>query len=436
MGRRAVLFGKLLFPPHQIAVWRGLLSRPIESQFSDFFQPTQRTLMISELLAECNTLNESLGPSFFLFIESKDTITIRAWLEEEVLATLSTSLLAAFQQAGQLGACGDVFFVDIDQRCGVCVHISDDTEVYPILFHGEVEKTYAGDLQEVFELGRRKLFGPSTKLVVVPDVRPTSSHLPLSPLSFLEELLFVSYRASLESQWLDIQIQTSRVEQELVPLFSLFVSAVHQGLGGGLYFSPLTGSAALKRCECEKKEELWEYRFSLELSAVSPPFLGLLIAFIVRMLDQGIQHISVLGSLPLDGTVLSIGENTICQWLSSCFIPLDEWPYSEFSIVRRPEGSISSVRIEFASEPTAQNILKLKQWIHQVLSMMHCELSPKGSNKKTTSPFGSFNIQRNRCHVRLNSPSCPFRVPIHSIFINMLTRFHHQALPVSSLVFA
>ena len=435
MGIRAIIFGELRFPPRQAAVWRGLTADPREHSWPEFFQGDERPSTVGAIFDACASFNEVTGPCFFFLDESAEGVRVRAWLDEEQFEPWVKRLAASCEAAHRLDGRGEFIFVGADDRRGIRMTLGSSIALDDILLQGEAEDHYSDALAEVFELSRGKLFGPSAVWIASP---PTSDpHLGgkplLSGLEFAEDQLFVSYRGSLDAQDLILSVETAEPFATDVAraCLSTLMAAIEYGAAGGAHFSPSVGRAQALDPFPPPGEKLDELSFHLRVQGVAPRFLRFAIEHL-RTLGT-INLMAINGSLPLDGTELSVQEIQVGAWFSSATAYLEEWPNPGFRVVER--SAMESVAIvTFQTPPSAKARARLEALVLDWIALLMPSLSKTmGSvDPRDIDLSAPFRWDTQSLAVRMGAfPFAPG--PSRAVLVNMMSRYHESIEPIEQL---
>lgn len=258
----------------------------------------------------------------------------------------------------------------------------------------------------------------------------------LSHLDFTKNNLWVRYRASAAPQRLDVNVQTAGpVPIELAPAFLRRVlDLVSFGAAGGSLFDPAIGSARVITGPPEGTALGPDHAWSLEISGVAPLALR---TFVEQLrccggLVQPVTSMALQGSLPIDGSALSIDEERVRAWLSDPMAYLDEWPEPGFPVLTRKISSGATLRIELADEIT-QPLAEALRTIGVAWVNFTSEYVSEAGELVIVRPawnlLPSFGMGRREISARYKEfPKN--RVASRAVIVNMLARFHRLVAPL------
>lgn len=257
-------------------------------------------------------------------------------------------------------------------------------------------------------------------------------------------LLDVAYRGSAEPQTLDIGVKLAGpAEVPLAPwAIGSLVDCINRGLAGGSDFAPSHGWAKLEagptgEGPSPSPDELGpEYAFRLTVAGMSPRFVRV---FAEQLAASGRPHalrtLSIVGSLPTDGSPLSVREDLLATWLEDPDVYPGAWSEPGFPVVTKsiPRGAMVRVALaggrmdDVASELEAT----FSAWQNAVLSYP----SLQGRGRGVMAPHGSFARTRTELYAKL-SLFDHAREPARAALVNALARFHAMVAPLSSVEIA
>lgn len=253
----------------------------------------------------------------------------------------------------------------------------------------------------------------------------------LSRLDFARSRLAVRYRGSATPQQVEIHVVTDHPpDLAFAPAALAFlVEAVNLGGAGGSEFPPSVGAATILSGPlgiAGVTHTVWH----LQVAGVSPFFVRTLVE---RLGDPGpgamVTSMTIFGSLPLDGSALSVTEGTVLSWLGDDDAHPGTWRESGFEIRDRFIPSGACVRVRVADAVDHDCLLHFTRiieiWNQVILSVVNSSGEYQGvadatprmsrSNSELAAGYDAFDF---------------YRSPVRATLVNMLTRFHEQVTPI------
>ncbi|WP_437683368.1 hypothetical protein [Sorangium sp. So ce131] len=258
----------------------------------------------------------------------------------------------------------------------------------------------------------------------------------LYDMEFAAGGLLVAYRASPEPQELLIEVATEGTAEFPMSVASLraLIEAINRGAAGGAVFDPLLGAA-------ERVAGPWDdggvlgpsYRWTLRVAGVAPLFLRNMVEELRRAgADRPVTRMSLLGSLPLDGSAMSVREGLVRSWLDDRSTYLEAWPHREFPVNVEPADHVANLRVELAAAITPAIRSELEATSVWWLNCIRNYVSEDGlevvmNPSKTLPMFGS-----SRTEFRAHYAEFLYkRAPARAILENLLYRFHRTVAPIA-----
>ena len=248
--------------------------------------------------------------------------------------------------------------------------------------------------------------------------------------------LDVAYRGSAEPQTLDIGIELAgEAELPLAPwAIGRFVAAINRGLAGSADFAPASGRAVL---EADAPKPLGpSYTFRLEVTGVSPIFLRVLVEKLAGCgHPHALEAISIVGSLPPDGTRLSVRDRELRGWLAEPGAYPLVWPEPGFDVETRPAPRGASVKVALAQS----NVDEVGEELEATISTWHSVLLGYGDARRrgrgVSEPHATFARTRRDLFAKIGLFDHD-RGPARAALVNTLARFHVAIAPLAAVTIA
>jgi hypothetical protein len=253
-------------------------------------------------------------------------------------------------------------------------------------------------------------------------------------------LLDVAYRASTEPQILDVGVKLAgRAELPLAPwAIGMLVDCVNRGLAGGAEFAPTQGWAKLEAGPTgegpEAPGELGpSYAFRLSVAGMCPRFVRV---FVEHLAASGHPHpvrqISIVGTLPPDGSPLSVRERQLAAWFDDAYAYPEAWPDPGFVVTTRsiPRGATMRVKLASGEMDAVAPALEetFSAWQCAVLTYPNAKRDGRG----VMDPHGSFARTRTELFAKVGLFD-HVRRPARAALVNALARFHATVAPLASV---
>ena len=202
--------------------------------------------------------------------------------------------------------------------------------------------------------------------------------------------LDVGFRASAEPQTLDIRVKTGGVaELPLAPwAIGSLIECVNRGLAGGAELAPWTGSAALEAGPTgEGAEQPGErgpdYAFRLRVAGISPRFVRSIVESLASCArPQACLGVVVVGSLPLDGSPMSVRSSQVAEWLEDAGAYPQAWGSPGFRLVDEVAARGAAVRVTLRSARVDEVAVELERsieaWLSAILTMPNLAKTARG----------------------------------------------------------
>lgn len=257
--------------------------------------------------------------------------------------------------------------------------------------------------------------------------------MPLHP--FLDGVLLdVAYRGSVESQMLDVGVKTDGPPELPLAQWAVesLVSCINRGLAGGAEFPPAEGQAALEASDVEATSQA----FRLNVRGVSPRFVRVIVEHLAASAHpHKVTSISVVGSLPTDGSVASVRETQIAGWLDDADAYPKAFPNPPFRVTVKhiPRGATMKVTVGGGrlDEVAPELEETFSAWQTAVLSYPTLAKTGRG----VAAPHATFARTRTELFAKL-ALFDHHREPARNALINALTRFHATVAPIASVEIA
>ncbi|WP_437841379.1 hypothetical protein [Sorangium sp. So ce1153] len=258
----------------------------------------------------------------------------------------------------------------------------------------------------------------------------------LHDMEFAAGGLLVAYRASAQPQELTIEVVTAGTAEFPMSVASLraVIEAVNRGAAGGAVFDPLLGAA-------ERLDGPWDgegvlgpaYRWTLRVAGVAPLFLRNVVEELRRAgADRPVTRMSLVGTLPLDGSEMSVREGLVRSWLDDRATYLEAWPHREFPVDVEPTDHVANLRIELATSITPEIRSELEAtsvwWLNAIRNYVSEEGFEVVMNPSKTLPaFGSSRTEFRAHYAEFLYKRAPARAALQ----NLLYRFHRSVAPIA-----
>lgn len=257
-------------------------------------------------------------------------------------------------------------------------------------------------------------------------------------------LLDIAYRGSAEPQILDVGVKLAgEAELPLAPwAIGSLVDCINRGLAGGSELAPTDGRAKLEvgptgEGPAPQPGELGpEYTFRLTVAGMSPRFVRV---FAEHLAASGHPHpvrtLSIVGSLPTDGSPLSVREDRLASWLDEPGAYPGVWKDPGFRVVTRSIPRGATVRVALAGGRMDDVAAELEEtfsaWQNAVLTYP----SLQGRGRGVMDPHGSFARTRTELFAKV-ALFDHAREPARAALVNALARFHATVAPLASVEIA
>ncbi|MBX3222290.1 MAG: hypothetical protein KF795_17355 [Labilithrix sp.] len=257
-------------------------------------------------------------------------------------------------------------------------------------------------------------------------------------------LLDVAYRGSVEPQILDVGVKLGGpAEVPLAPwAIGALVECVNRGLAGGSDFAPEEGHAMLEAGPTGEGAtpapgELGpDYAFRLSVAGMSPRFVRVIAEHLAASgHPHPVRALSIVGSLPTDGSALSVRENLLAGWLDDPAAYPGVCREPGFPVVTRSIPRGATMRVTLAGGRMDDVARELEEtfsaWQSAVLTYPNARQEGRG----VMDPHGSFARTRTELYAKV-SLFDHAREPARAALINALARFHRVVAPLSSVEIA
>lgn len=266
--------------------------------------------------------------------------------------------------------------------------------------------------------------------------------MPIHP--HLEQVaLDIAYRGSAEPQLLDIRVKLGGTAELPLAAWAIgtLVECINRGLAGGADFAPSAGRARLEKGPTGEGAavpgELGpELAFRLDVSGVSPRFLRTVVEYLAA---SGRPHpllaLTIVGTLPPDGSPLSVRDVQIARWLDDPGAYVGAWPSPGFGVRTKSTPRGAAVRVRLASATTDDVAGELEEtfsaWQSAVLTYPNATRNGRG----VMEPHGSFARTRTDFFAKV-SLFDHAREPARAALVNALACFHERVTPIAEVEIA
>lgn len=248
--------------------------------------------------------------------------------------------------------------------------------------------------------------------------------------------LHVAYRGSLEPQELSIEVETSGKAREPAgpAIVAAFLMAVNLGAAGSDDFPPSAGHAELVGGPWKEPESLGpRYHYVVRVAGVSPRFLRTLVDSLATIGHRGRRttRVCLRGSLPCDGTALSVTQAQLQAWLDEGTGYVRRWPEVPFPLtfvdasgmeIRALAGGKVTAKVREAFEGVCLWWMNVVQ-DHPDTEGRPVDLAVPGRFPKVSRHqdelVASYAVFRHH------------RPPAVDVLVNMLVRFHETVVPLA-----
>jgi hypothetical protein len=253
----------------------------------------------------------------------------------------------------------------------------------------------------------------------------------------------VAYRASKDPQTLDIVLELSGPSELPLAPWAIggFVACVNRGLAGSSDFAPAAGRAMFESGptglgEAAPNELGPKYEFKVSVAGVSPLFLRVLVEQLAGCGHPNrLKSVSIVGSLPSDGSELSLRERQLTGWLDEPASYPRVWPAPGFRVETKsiPRGATISVQLAKGEiDPVATELEEtISTWQTALLGYGNAAKKGRG----VAAPHASFARTRSSLHAKLELFDHD-RGPAHAALVNALARFHVAVAPLATVTLA
>lgn len=246
-------------------------------------------------------------------------------------------------------------------------------------------------------------------------------------------LLDVAYRGSLEPQLLDVAVKLAGPAELPLATWAIesLVKCINHGIGGGAEFPPAAGKAKL---EAGGEASLGPaYAFRLSVAGVSPRFLRV---FVEHLACAGHPHktesISIVGSLPTDGTAVSVRETQMAAWLNDADAYPAAFPNPGFPVAAKsiPRGMVMKATVAAGRLDAVAAELEETFSAWQTAVLTYPTLGKKG--RGVSAPHATF--ARTRTELCAKLPLFDHtREAARAQLVNAIARFHVAVAPIAAL---
>ncbi|WP_437961324.1 hypothetical protein WME76_17915 [Sorangium sp. So ce119] len=249
----------------------------------------------------------------------------------------------------------------------------------------------------------------------------------------------MAYRASPEPQELSVDVTVAGVPETQLAHFMMrtLLDAINGGAAGGSLFHPAAGSAALLRGPLDEAPTGSSYAWVVRVAAVAPVFLRTCVDQLALCgAGKPVTSLTFRGSVPLDGSPLSITDRQVRAMLTDPTAYVDAWPAPGFPVRDGDRGADdveATLRLEMGSRITSPVRARLEDLAIGWINVVHRYADNHGryvtfNPQKTLPRFGQSKTEFRAYYPEFRWASGPARAAM----INMLTRFHHEVAPIAA----
>lgn len=255
--------------------------------------------------------------------------------------------------------------------------------------------------------------------------------------------LDIAYRASDAPQIVDVRVALDG--EAAVPLgpwaISSLVRCVNRGLAGGADFAPWAGAAKIEAGPTGEGEpapgELgptWAWRLSL--AGVSSRFLRVLVENLAASgRPSRVRSISIVGTLPPDGSPLSARDRDVAAWLEDADAYPGAWSNPGFAVSTRSIPRGATMRVTLAGKTTDEVGGELEElfsaWQDAVLTYPNAARTTRG----VMDPHATFARSRVEVFAKVGLFDHAREAP-RAALLNALARFHATTAKIAQVEIA
>jgi hypothetical protein len=250
--------------------------------------------------------------------------------------------------------------------------------------------------------------------------------------------LDIGFRASAEPQTLDLRVTTGGVaELPLAPwAVGSMIECINRGLAGGAEFPPWSGSAELEAGPTGEGAKAGgelgpSYSFRLRVAGVSPYFVRTIVeSFAACARPHACLGVTVVGSLPLDGSSMSVRSPQVAEWLEDAAAYPQAWGRPGFRAIDESAARGAAVRVTLKSARVDDVAIDLERsieaWLTAILTMPNLARTTRGR----AAPQAVFARSRSELMARLelfdHAPG-----PARAALLNALGWVNAQVTPIA-----
>ncbi|MEJ7728291.1 MAG: hypothetical protein WKG00_03670 [Polyangiaceae bacterium] len=266
--------------------------------------------------------------------------------------------------------------------------------------------------------------------------------MPLIPgLDFASRALRVSYCASTAPQEvvIDVTVAAAPVAPFAGWSMQAVCAAINLGAAGGAVFSPAAGAVErLSGPWSELEGAGASYSWVLRVASVDPLFIRNMVEELRRSgFDRQVTWMSIQGSLPLDGTSMSVREGEVRAWLDDPNAYPGTWPALPFAVRqgdRGASGLVGHLRVGAAAAIDVATRTRLEELSVHWLNCLRNVPSVYGGLVDFDPNRMLPHFAQGKTEFRARFPELPYLpAPSRAALTNMLARFHETVLPLTEV---
>lgn len=260
---------------------------------------------------------------------------------------------------------------------------------------------------------------------------PEGKSLP-PELGFAYGGLHVAYRAAIEPQLLELDVELVAPDPiGRVPIVvRRLLDEINGGAATGAIFPPALGQARLVDGSLEVPAPGPQYRFILEVAAVSPRFLRHAVESLSGRGD--VRNLALNGALPLDDTPLSVREAEVTAWMHQPRTHLEASP-PPFTVNEIPwSGRSAFVRAVLLDSTSDEALQAFDEALLIACGVLLSYGQPGGFGRsRLVIPPGAGRGGRVLA-ARWEDFLCERR-PARDLLVNVMSAFHARTSPIERL---
>lgn len=265
----------------------------------------------------------------------------------------------------------------------------------------------------------------------------------LNYMDFAKHNLRLSYRGSMETQTLTVDVATAELAR--ISIFfahmSMLQGAINFGAGGSDIFPPWQGFMGWAEATPEE-ERGPTYHAEVPIVGVAPVMMRVIVETLRGSgFHQPVDAMAIHGSLPLDESPLSITEVDIKRWIEDQTTYPKLWPEIPFPIREKRGNGSFHIHIRLGGPIPTEGLDHAKCFLLGWANMIDDLPLEDGSGALQLGPNGSVapffpRVKLGEREIWAKMQKMPFvREPSLNILKNMLCCFHHKVVGIERVEF-